>query len=171
MDQEGIFKTTAFGGFDKKSVLSYIDNLTEKHHALEEELRNQIAEYSKAQDSQVEYIEKLEAQLADAEKKLEAVAGQLEQERAMAPQTTGQFDELTQQNRELEQKLEDAEQERLKLASKYILQAREAIRDDDKKKAVKFYEKALDIYKELDIWDERTEEVYDALDELENGEG
>ena len=92
MDQEGIFKTTAFGG-------------------LEEELRNQIAEYSKAQDSQVEYIEKLEAQLADAEKKLEAVAGQLEQERAMAPQTTGQFDELTQQNRELEQKLEDAEQE------------------------------------------------------------
>ena len=110
MDQEGIFKTTAFGGFDKKSVLSYIDNLTEKHHALEEELRNQIAEYSKAQDSQVEYIEKLEAQLADAEKKLEAVAGQLEQERAMAPQTTGQFDELTQQNRELEQKLEDAEQ-------------------------------------------------------------
>ena len=67
--------------------------------------------------------------------------------------------------------LEDAEQERLKLASKYILQAREAIRDDDKKKAVKFYEKALDIYKELDIWDERTEEVYDALDELENGEG
>lgn len=67
--------------------------------------------------------------------------------------------------------IEDAEQERLKLASKYILQAREAIRDDDKKKAVKFYEKALDIYKELDIWDERTEEVYDALDELENGEG
>lgn len=66
--------------------------------------------------------------------------------------------------------LEDAEQERLKLASKYILQAREAIRDDDKKKAVKFYEKALDIYKELDIWDERTEEVYDALDELENEE-
>lgn len=64
--------------------------------------------------------------------------------------------------------IEDAEQERLKLASKYILQAREAIRDDDKKKAVKFYEKALDIYKELDIWDERTEEVYDALDELEN---
>lgn len=111
MDQEGIFKTTAFGGFDKKSVLSYIDTLTEKYHDQEEELRNQIAEYSKAQDSQVEYIEKLEAQLAEAEKKLEAVAGQLEQERAMAPQSTGQVDELTQRNRELEQKLEDAEQE------------------------------------------------------------
>ena len=31
------------------------------------------------------------------------------------------------------------------------------------------YEKALKIYQELDIWDERAEAVYDAIAELEKG--
>lgn len=111
MEQEGIFKTTTFGGFDKKSVLTYIDALTEKHHAEEEELRGQIDEFSKAQDSQVEYIQKLESQLTEMEEKLEAVAGQLEEERAATPQAASQINDLNQHNKDLEQKLEETERE------------------------------------------------------------
>lgn len=111
MEQEGIFKTTTFGGFDKKSVLTYIDALTEKHHAEEEELRGQIEEFSKAQDSQVAYIQKLESQLTEMEEKLEAVAGQLEEERAATPQAASQINELNHHNNELEQKLADTERE------------------------------------------------------------
>lgn len=65
---------------------------------------------------------------------------------------------------------EEAEQKKLALASKYILQAKEAARDGKKDKAVQFYEKALDVYKEMDIWDERPEAVYEALEELESEE-
>lgn len=111
MEQEGIFKTTTFGGFDKKSVLTYIDALTEKHHAEEEELRGQIEEFSKAQDSQVDYIQKLESQLSDLEDKLEAVAAQLEEERAATPQAASEINVLNQQNKDLEQKLADTERE------------------------------------------------------------
>lgn len=65
---------------------------------------------------------------------------------------------------------EEAEQKKLALASKYILQAKEAARNGKKDKAVQYYEKVLDVYKEMDIWDERPEAVYEALEELETEE-
>ena len=65
---------------------------------------------------------------------------------------------------------EEAEQKKLVLASKYILQAKEAARNGKKDKAVQYYEKALEVYKEMDIWDERPEAVYEALEELETEE-
>lgn len=111
MDQEGIFKTTTFGGFDKKAVLTYIDALTEKHHAQEEELRGQIVEFSKAQDSQVEYIQKLEDQLETLEDKLDVLAEQLESERAATPHAASEINDLNQENQELAHKLAEAEKE------------------------------------------------------------
>ena len=81
MGEAGTFKTTTFGGFDKKSVLSYIDALNEQFHAAEADYAAKLEEYARAQDSQVAHIKKLEAQLADQEGKLTAVAEQLEKER------------------------------------------------------------------------------------------
>lgn len=109
--QEGIFKTAAFGGFDKKSVLTYIETLTEKHLAEEEELRRRMQEFSKAQDSQVAYIKKLESQVTDLEGKLEAVATQLETERSVSPHAASQINELLQKNGELEKQVDTLEQE------------------------------------------------------------
>ena len=62
---------------------------------------------------------------------------------------------------------EEAEQEQLTQAAKYILQAKEAAKDKKTKKAISLYEQALSIYQELNIWDERAEAVYDAIAELE----
>lgn len=64
---------------------------------------------------------------------------------------------------------EEATEERLTQASKYALQAKEAGRSGDMQKARELYEDALAVYRELDIWDERVDAVYDAIDELEQG--
>lgn len=87
MEQDGIFKTTAFGGFDKQAVLAYIDKLTEQFHLSELEYQKQLEGFSKAQDSQLTYIHQLENQLSETEGKLEAVAAQLETERGTALST------------------------------------------------------------------------------------
>lgn len=65
--------------------------------------------------------------------------------------------------------VEEAKEERLSQAAKYALQAKEAGRSGDLPKARELYEDALAVYRELDIWDERVEAVYDAIDELEQG--
>lgn len=62
---------------------------------------------------------------------------------------------------------EDALNEQVAEAAKYSIQAKEAGKKGDREKAVKLYRKALKIYKELDIWDERAEEIYEAIDALE----
>ena len=94
MGEAGTFKTTTFGGFDKKSVLSYIDALNEQFHAAEADYSAKLEEYARAQDSQVAHIKKLEAQLADQEGKLTAVAEQLEKERGIARQAQEMISEL-----------------------------------------------------------------------------
>lgn len=62
---------------------------------------------------------------------------------------------------------EDALNEKLAEAAKYSIRAKEAGKKGKKEKAVRLYRKALKIYKELDIWDERAEEIYEAIDALE----
>lgn len=62
---------------------------------------------------------------------------------------------------------EDALNEKLAEAVKYSIQAKEAGKKGKTENAVKLYRKALKIYKELDIWDERVEEIYEAIDALE----
>ncbi len=61
---------------------------------------------------------------------------------------------------------EDAQEAQLTKASKYAIQAKEAARSNDAKEAKKLYRKALKIYQQLNVWDERTEEIYDELDAL-----
>lgn len=61
---------------------------------------------------------------------------------------------------------EEAKEGRLAEASRYTLQAKEASRGGDFEKAKGLYENALAIYQELNIWDERAEAVYQAIDEL-----
>lgn len=64
---------------------------------------------------------------------------------------------------------EEAQEERLAQASKYALQAKEAARGGDTAKAKGLYEDALAVYRELNIWDERMEAIYAAMDELIQG--
>ena len=64
---------------------------------------------------------------------------------------------------------EQAKEDRIAQAAMYALQAKETARSKDTKTARQLYDKALAIYKEQNIWDERTEAVYNEIDALENG--
>lgn len=67
--------------------------------------------------------------------------------------------------------VEEEQEEQLAQAAKYVLQAKEAARDGDIGIAKQLYEDALAVYRELNIWDERMEAVYDAMDALTQGSG
>lgn len=111
MPEFGHFKTTAIGGFDKKSVLGYIDSLNESFHRTETEYQQKIDEYSKAQESQLLHIKRLESQLAEQTAKLEAVAAQLETERVQAQQTQENISRLEGENQALQKRHTDDERE------------------------------------------------------------
>ena len=65
---------------------------------------------------------------------------------------------------------EEAKEARTAQAAQYAIQAKEAARGGDKQTARELYEKALSVYQEQNIWDERTQAVYDAMDELDKEE-
>ena len=111
MGEPGFFKTTAIGGFDKKSVLNYIDTLNERMHAAEVEQEAKLSEYEKAQASQLAHIKNLESQLSDQESKLVVVAQELEKERAASQQSQQTIAQLEQKNQELQKKLSDNDRE------------------------------------------------------------
>ena len=61
MPEPGFFKTATFGGFDKKSVLYYIDTLNENFQNTEKEYQGKLEGFGKAQESQLAHIRSLEA--------------------------------------------------------------------------------------------------------------
>lgn len=111
MGEAGFFKTTAIGGFDKKSVLTYIDSLNEGFHSTELEYQAKLDEFGKAQETQVMHIKKLEMQLAEQNAKLEAVAHQLESEREQARHAQEMLAELDGQNKALQKQISDSDRE------------------------------------------------------------
>ena len=111
MPEPGFFKTATFGGFDKKSVLYYIDTLNENFQNTEKEYQEKLEGFGKAQESQLAHIRSLEAQLAEQNAKLETVAAHLEQEREVARQAQEQISQLEAQNRTIEKQLSDGARE------------------------------------------------------------
>lgn len=111
MEDSGVFKSTAFGGFDKKSVLTYIDSLNEEFHEAELSYQEKLEAYEKAQESQLSHIKSLEDQIADGEGKLVAVARQLEDEHKLAKQAHAIISEAEAKNKAIQKKLDDNERE------------------------------------------------------------
>lgn len=111
MEDSGVIKSAAFGGFDKKSVLTYIDSLNEEFHEAELAYQEKLGAFEKAQESQLAHIKSLETQIADGDRKLNAVAKQLEDEREMAKQAQSLIAELDSKNQTLQKNLDDHERE------------------------------------------------------------
>lgn len=62
---------------------------------------------------------------------------------------------------------ENAVNEKIEEAGIYIMDAAEAARKNQNEKAIKLYEKALAVYKELKIWDSQVEKIYEEINILE----
>lgn len=87
MEQNKILKSAAFGGFEKKSVLNYIDELTTKSSNMENSLNDKIKEISQANDE-------LSKQVQDFNNIVSSLEKQLKDEREKISELTGEIDQL-----------------------------------------------------------------------------
>ncbi|MEF9983674.1 MAG: hypothetical protein RR806_02610 [Oscillospiraceae bacterium] len=87
MEQQNALKVTTFGGFEKKSVLSYIDEITSKSSSMENSLNEKIKEITLANDE-------LTKQVNDFGIKMSSLERQLKDERNKIGVLTGEIDQL-----------------------------------------------------------------------------
>ncbi|MEG0899967.1 MAG: hypothetical protein RSD67_05290 [Oscillospiraceae bacterium] len=87
MKQHNVFKTSTLGGFEKKSVLHYIDELTSKSSGMENSLNDKIREITQANDE-------LTKQVNDFGIKMSSLERQLKDERNKIGILTGEIDKL-----------------------------------------------------------------------------
>ncbi len=79
MEQEIAFETSAFGGFNKKSVLKYIDELGEQNRSVVEGLERQLAEAQAKNQELAGAVEALNAKVKQVEQESAQKAEGLEQ--------------------------------------------------------------------------------------------
>lgn len=87
LEQQNALKVTTFGGFEKKSVLSYIDEITSKSSSMENSLNEKIKEITLANDE-------LTKQVNDFGIKMSSLERQLKDERNKIGVLTGEIDQL-----------------------------------------------------------------------------
>lgn len=114
MDGTGFLKTVSFGGFDKKDVLNYVDELNTKIYTLQEELeqKNNLLEQS---DSGAEVNEKYEKLLAEDKKKIadlqtsnDSLKNQMKTLQDESAEKDKEIADLKNKNAQLENELIDA---------------------------------------------------------------
>lgn len=111
MENQPIFKTSLFGGFERQSVLNYIFELNNNAKAAQDRLNAQMEEVSAARERLSESIRSLEQQLAAAEQARQSLESELQQERSRQGDTDAMLaslnEEILRQRRIIEAK--DAE--------------------------------------------------------------
>ena len=71
MESEGIFKTSVFGGFDKQSVLSYVDDLIAQQQKKEAEFKRRADALELERGQFASQADDLAARLREAEERLQ----------------------------------------------------------------------------------------------------
>lgn len=99
-----LLKTSFFGGFNKKEVLSYIDNLREQNRVMGQELETHINEVSTARSELTEQVSSFESKISEMER-------QLDERSSKIKELTGMIDSLKdeigdERKKNVEQKME-----------------------------------------------------------------
>jgi chromosome segregation ATPase len=94
MDKQVVFKTSAFGGFEKKAVLDYIYRLNEDSSTQQTQLREQVGSLTAARDSVTESLRQTNEKLLVAQRELEAAKAELAKERSRAAELASMSDGL-----------------------------------------------------------------------------
>ena len=69
VENQGLFKTTLFSGFEKKSVLKYIDELNAQSNQAQESLNNRIQELITSREELTTQIGQFEVKIAQLEER------------------------------------------------------------------------------------------------------
>ncbi len=111
MESTGFLKTVSFGGFDKKDVLNYVDELNTKIYTLEQELESKNAMLEGAGSANFEGAEKYEELLAADKAKISELQANND---TLKLQMKSAEDEIASKNNEIEslkEKCADLEQQ------------------------------------------------------------
>lgn len=92
--QHSAFKTVAFGGFHKQSVLSYVYELNNNAKAAQEQLNAQLQEVASSREQLQGRIRELEQKLRESESARQSTADELNAERARTSELGGMLDSL-----------------------------------------------------------------------------
>lgn len=99
MESTGFLKTVSFGGFDKKDVLNYVDELNTKIYTLESELEEKKAMLEGAGSANFDGAEKYEELLAADKAKISELQANND---TLKLQLKSSEDEITSKNKEIE---------------------------------------------------------------------
>lgn len=94
LENQPIFKTSLFGGFERQSVLSYIYELNNNAKAAQDRLNAQFEEVGAARERLSETIRGLEQKLASAEETRRSLEAELSGERSRQGEQSAMLDSL-----------------------------------------------------------------------------
>lgn len=75
MEQKAAFKTSLFGGYEKESVLKYIDDMSRAAAESEAKLQEQIEQITRSRQGLEEQIAEFEKRMQDASETIDAEKG------------------------------------------------------------------------------------------------
>lgn len=136
MSAEGVFKTSVFGGFDKQSVLTYVDDLISQQQEKENELQKQAEEAAGQCDDLRIQAAQLTARISELEEEIEKgnrARAELEAENARV----AELEEALLREREHSAQLE----EQLEQEKEHVGQLEQQIRENDE--CVQKYEEVV----------------------------
>ena len=102
-DEKVLLRTSFFGGFEKKEVLTYIDKLRKQNRTMAQELAEHINEVSTARNQLSEQVSSFEVKITEMERQLEERGGKIRE-------LTGTVESL--RNEVSQQKLRQIEREK-----------------------------------------------------------
>jgi|GEM_PF-1148026 len=103
MENQVVFKSTAFGGFDKKSVMDYVNELNVRVGENQAQLMAQMDEVNKRNGELSARLQQTEARLGEARRDLQAANNELAAERKKSSDLTGLIDSLNEEVSKQEQ--------------------------------------------------------------------
>ncbi len=105
-DEKVLLRTSFFGGFEKKEVLTYIDKLRKQNRTMAQELAMHISEVSNARNQLSEQVSSFEAKITEMEHQLEERGGKIRELTGMVESLRGEVSQQKMRQIEREKDLQ-----------------------------------------------------------------
>lgn len=114
-----MLKSSMFGGFKKKEVLSYIFELNESTQEAQQKFAEQIEELDRSRQDLIENVAELEARLASVQASLDDTSARLGRESARNAEISELLERLKAEAVKRDKDISEKESELLRITSKY----------------------------------------------------
>ena len=115
-NEKVLLKTSFFGGFEKREVLTYIDKLREQNQLLGKELDTNIQELATARSQLSEQVSSFEAKISEMEHQLDERGGKIRELAGIIETLRGEVSQQKMQHIEREKELHQQKEQNRQLA-------------------------------------------------------